>query len=393
MKMIVSQKRRITTDFVDNFSKFVGFTAEEKNYFSLLVAHGQAESDQEKEIFLNKIFEYRGRARHTVTIAETDEFLLNPLLAQLQVLLSFRDIQQTPAKLGQLLNIPEDQTRPLLKTLERLGLAQEFMENGSVWKPVEKSFTVPPNPGSAALTAYHNQAALEAIRAQDLPVDLRKFKSILLPLNEQDFKEFFVEIETTIKRVLAKYDKDEFQNCRLYKVNFNAYPVTEQHHESSSSQTWEQNLAFAPHFENATLRGIHPKRSFMRNLKYVLSTILLSFTLTACTSTQKPSRTTATETAGTWQVGSSNLTDQAVAVANVMLNHTVQNCLNDIRKSKKADLFITHISQNEDQLTYIINAELMKGGDMIMGHLDIQLNGRTEPEMGTFYECKIIPKN
>lgn len=231
MKMIVSQKRRMTSDFISAFSAKMEFSLEENQYFSLLVSHVQAKTEQEKELFLNKIFEYRGKMQRTLIVSDADEFLLNPFLTQLQVLLSFLDIKRTPECLASLLKIDAEKCLDLLETLERLGLAQRT-ENSQSWKPAENSFVVPQKPGSAALTAYHNQAALEAIQAQSMAVDLRKFKSILLPLSEKDFKEFYIEIEATLSRLLAKYDKDYFSQCRLYKVNFNAYPVTEIHRDS-----------------------------------------------------------------------------------------------------------------------------------------------------------------
>ena len=61
LKMLASGQRSMTMDFVDNFSQKMQFSKEDGYYFSLLVSHEQAETEHEKSVYLDKIFEQRGR--------------------------------------------------------------------------------------------------------------------------------------------------------------------------------------------------------------------------------------------------------------------------------------------------------------------------------------------
>lgn len=128
----------------------------------------------------------------------------------------------------------------------------------------------------------------------------------------------------------------------------------------------------------------------MKNFKHVLGVVVLTLSLGACTSTpQKPTRSTA----GTGQVGSSNLSGEAVLVANLILNQTVQNCLEKIKKEQAADISIDNISRVEGQpYSYVLDAVFIVGGDVTKGSADILLTGKSDGFMGMFYDCKVTEK-
>lgn len=128
----------------------------------------------------------------------------------------------------------------------------------------------------------------------------------------------------------------------------------------------------------------------MKNFKHVFGVVVLILSLGACTSnTQKPTRSTA----GTGQVGSSNLSGEAVLVANLILNQTVQNCLEKIKKEQAADISIDNISRVEGQpYSYVLDAVFIVGGDVTKGSADILLTGKSDGFMGMFYDCKVTEK-
>lgn len=224
MKMLCSGQRRITQSFVDNFSAKMSLSPLEKEYLEALIAYGDASSSREKAAYLDQIFEIRGRAKRLALI-EADSFVLNPQLPALQTLLTFKDVPKNSLELSDLMNITPGEVESLLQKLSALGLAKQNTITNT-WDATNGSFTVPTKQGSAALEAYHNFSASESIRAQQLPVDSRRFRSLLLPLNPAQFQDFCAEMEIVITRLLAKYDTDELGDGQLYKINLNAYPVS-----------------------------------------------------------------------------------------------------------------------------------------------------------------------
>ncbi len=202
--------------------------------FSLLVNYAQAETAELKSIFLDKIFECRGRNRKVIEVESHDEFLANVVLPRLQVLLSFEDIDRSVAGLAKLLKSSAEQTSKYLKQLEDLGLAR-YSEVQQLWNPVQESFYVPKRYGSQVLRNYHDQCLIEAMKAQDLPAESRRYRSTMLPLTEEDFLTILEEFQGFLHKSLAKYDKKNLGVARLYKMNFNLFPLTEERLSSKLS--------------------------------------------------------------------------------------------------------------------------------------------------------------
>ena len=82
--------------------------------------------------------------------------------------------------------------------------------------------------GDLALRAYHDACLDEAKQAQSLPVHERKYRSLILPLTAEEFGSLSEEVNQFIKELVVKYQSDKYQDRRLYKLNLNYFPVSEQ---------------------------------------------------------------------------------------------------------------------------------------------------------------------
>lgn len=224
LKMIIDRKRNLTSEVVAKISHTLSLNEYEIDYFSLLAKADQASDENEKSLFLNRALEMKGAFKKVVEVKRYSEFLSSLVLPQLQVLLSFNDLNRTAEGLSAFLNLPLNTTKQYLKKLEELGLASVTLDN--VWSAKEASFLVPQHLGQPALRKYHDQCLDEAKASQDLPVESRRFKSILLALSENEKNTFIEEINNFISKALAKYDSAEFNNKQLFKLNLNIYPTT-----------------------------------------------------------------------------------------------------------------------------------------------------------------------
>lgn len=232
LTMILNGERNITTQFIESFSQTVNFSKEEKDYFSLLAQHNQSPSETEQKIYLNQILEHKGRQKEQIEITNSAEFLTSPLLPKLLVLLSFQDLKRTPQGLAHFLKENPHSLSGLLQQLEKMGLAQ--IDINGYWIPTKNSFKVPKNFGSEALKKYHNHSLQEATVAQDQPAHLRRFRSVLLPLSEKDYQTLLEDIDALVSKTIARFDSDSLDQKRLYKLNLNLFPVTEQHQAAAN---------------------------------------------------------------------------------------------------------------------------------------------------------------
>lgn len=79
---------------------------------------------------------------------------------------------------------------------------------------------------SEALKIYHRETTEEMLQMLDANLVLRRFRSIMFTLAENDFPEFINDIESFLKKTKLKYGAQSLKDKRIFKLNLNTYPVT-----------------------------------------------------------------------------------------------------------------------------------------------------------------------
>lgn len=223
LKMVVTGQRSITTDFIQALSASMKFSSEETSYLHLTAQYEQADNEQGKTAYLDKILEHLGQIKGKNLSEVNDEFLKSGDLPKLLMILGFKDVLRTSAGLALLMNLPMEIIEKKLQQLEEMGLARVC---DSQWEAYEDSFRVPNKFGNEAISSYHQHSLMEAIEAQKMEARLRRFRSLLLPLGDQDFEILLKDIEALVNKSLAQFDHKSLNDRRLYKMNINVYPVT-----------------------------------------------------------------------------------------------------------------------------------------------------------------------
>ncbi len=103
-----------------------------------------------------------------------------------------------------------------------MGLIRKNENNFVVHK---KSFKVPDQFGDLGLEAYYHQNLDDAKNAIQLPKEQRRYRSLLLPMNTEEFNQYVNSLNNFSAQLLAKYNADDLFNRRLYQVYFNIIPV------------------------------------------------------------------------------------------------------------------------------------------------------------------------
>lgn len=230
LKLVVSGQRRITSKFIEKFSSVYKLTDYEKEYFHFLILLDQSKDPNEKKLFHNTLLEIRIKAQLIKKEFDQKLFLFNPIIPHLQTLLTFNDLQKTPANIAFLLGVSEKVVIEILVELEKLGVVEK--ESKTTWKSKYDFFRVKQEAGANYLREYHVYSLEQAIKAQKLPFNLRRFKSFLVALDQAEFEEIISQFQDFINKSLMKYGGNQLKSKRLFKINFNLYPVTDQVNQS-----------------------------------------------------------------------------------------------------------------------------------------------------------------
>lgn len=227
LRMIITGKRTITEKLVSILSAKLSLNENEEVYFKTMVDYCQAKTTTQKRLLEKKLIELMRFDKDRVEVENYFDFVADPFLPRLQTLLSFDDIATTSDSLGELLGKPVHEIVRGLEKLKELDLAESNNDRTPKWHSKNKLLKVPTQFGDAALASFHTQSLKDAIQAQHLAKDLRRFRSVLLPLSGEEFNELLREIETLVQLALNRYKSDQLQNRRLYQFNLNLFSVSE----------------------------------------------------------------------------------------------------------------------------------------------------------------------
>lgn len=160
-------------------------------------------------------------------IAESIEFLSDPLHLRLLVLIGMGDIVPTLINLSRLIETEAPRVSTALEILKSLGLASESVVDGQPhFLATKKNFDVPDGLGSASILRFHELSLKESIEAFHSPKEFRRYRSLVVPLTDNEYAELIRNLEAYIDTQLVKYRSDSYRERRLFQLNINVSPVS-----------------------------------------------------------------------------------------------------------------------------------------------------------------------
>lgn len=225
VRMMALGKRPLNEKMIQVFAEGLGLSATDKEYFVDLVHYTQSKNHEQKKLFGRKLIAGLKNNFEQMNILAHFEFLSNPLLPRLQVALSFRDVDQSPERLAHLMGVKASEIEQGLEKLEELRLIQK---EDSVYRPIQSSFKVADSFFDIGLEAFYTRSLEDAQKAISLPKQERRFKTLLMPLNETEFQSFIDNMNAFTREQLVTFDKDELADRKIYQVHLNIIPVSSQ---------------------------------------------------------------------------------------------------------------------------------------------------------------------
>lgn len=229
LRMMINGEKKLSLGLAEKFLKIFS-TDDEKNYFLLLIAYAHASNPQEKSAAWAALSKILVAQINQTEAEDYFTYLSDLLLPKLQTILSFDDLSWTEENLAQALNTKTSTITEALTTLQNIGMAECVTDenNLSHWKAKSRLVKVSDKLGDLAVRRYHDACLEEAKKAQDLAVESRRYRSLLLPVSEEEFQNLNKEVDVFIKQLLSKYQSDHYKARRLYKVNLNYFPVSDE---------------------------------------------------------------------------------------------------------------------------------------------------------------------
>jgi uncharacterized protein (TIGR02147 family) len=224
------RQRNVSNLFAELFSHKEKFNGKESDYFLLLTKLQNTANVSLKKIYLNKVAELMDISVRKTDIKNSIEFLSNPLLSKIQLIISFDDFKATEANLKKILNIDSAKLNKSLKTLEKLNLVESYSlenEKNILYRSKAHYFSVTGSLHEEATKIFHKQTLKEADEILSQDILMKKFKSLFFSLSEDDFIDLKDTLEGFSNKLKVKYGNNHIKRKKLYKINLQAYPVTD----------------------------------------------------------------------------------------------------------------------------------------------------------------------
>ncbi|MES2802126.1 MAG: TIGR02147 family protein [Bdellovibrionota bacterium] len=230
LRMMVTCKKRLSTNVSEKFVEKSLKSENEKNYFRMLVVYAHAPTPQVKNAAWSAMSKILTSQIQKKEVSDYVTYVSDLLLPKLQTILSFDDQAWTKNKLALLLKEEPAKIQEALEKLASIRLVEPIRTetNKVFWRSTEGLVTVSNKLGDVALKNYHNACLDEAKSAQNLPTELRRYQSLLLPLNPEEFQNMNDEIETFVSHINSKYCSNSSAGRRIFKLNMNYFPVTQE---------------------------------------------------------------------------------------------------------------------------------------------------------------------
>lgn len=226
LRLIVKGERGVPTQLEKILEDSIFCSAREKKYFHLLCEIQRAKAIEKKSTLMKKAETLRTHREVVVKGSSAPEY---ELLASLYLLvcLGFEDVDRSAAGLAALLKQSPDEVANALAKLEKMGVVQQKVpkRGKSTWTTEGHYMIFKDDHNNQRLADFHRQSFMKAIAAQRLPKNKRRFDSLILPMNPENYSEMAKEFDGFLDKLFYKYNVNELKGKDLYHIQIATFPV------------------------------------------------------------------------------------------------------------------------------------------------------------------------
>ncbi len=224
LKLILQGRREIPDELVSTFISGLGLTEEEAGHFTKIFRLSQSRTVTQITETISQISETHSSRE---ALAAREEFLSHPLTPKVMALLTLDGFEKTAENIARIMGADLHSVEKILQTLQSMGYAGPA-NSRNVWNTRFQNFFIKDGLNQSELKKFHRISLEEALSAIDLPVERRRYRSIFVPMTQEEFQNLNVELNFVLDSILARLGKSDGAGRRLYQVNCNIVSVSEE---------------------------------------------------------------------------------------------------------------------------------------------------------------------
>jgi uncharacterized protein (TIGR02147 family) len=226
LRLVVSGARKISPVLEGCISKKILKNQREKQYFKLLCQIDRAQNETQRKAFQSRAQLIKSQKETTISNQEENHKHILEMV-YLYTILGFSDLQRTAKNLGRLFKKDESEIEKSLQMLKSKNAVETTAsEDGETqWLAKSEYSILQDDFQNEALAEFHKKSFLKAIASQKLEKEKRRFDSLILALDPDEYGQFNKELQEFLDLQFYKYNTKKLKNKTLYQVQIGSFPA------------------------------------------------------------------------------------------------------------------------------------------------------------------------
>jgi uncharacterized protein (TIGR02147 family) len=222
LRLILQGKRKITIKSTSAFKNFFQFDDLEKDYFDVLVEYSQAKGGQQRKALGARLLELN-RQKFAQKIVSAGGGILKDCYGPLVVtVISSSEEPISCDEVAIYLDLEADHTQVILDGLVKAGL---IVAKKGLYVANQSTFKIADQFNNAELKNYYRYWLGQSVTAIDLPVAVRRFRSLKIVLSAEEYDEVVERLNEFSLTLLTRFEKNSIRDRNLYLINTAIFPV------------------------------------------------------------------------------------------------------------------------------------------------------------------------
>lgn len=224
LRLIVLGKRKITPKTRQRLKDFFNFDAHSEVYFEVLVDYSQTSSSTQKNALGQQLIQLqRKRFVQPETLLE-QSVLKDPYSPMILTLINSSESALSSEEIAKIIKLPLERLGQILEVLEAEG---QIKRREDLYEPVNSTFKIPDLFGSQGLRKFYSYWLQKSVSAIDLPYEVRRFRSLQIVLNQEEFEELNKSFQNFVVENLSRFEHNCIDDRKLYILNTSIFPITD----------------------------------------------------------------------------------------------------------------------------------------------------------------------
>lgn len=227
LKMVMNGDRNLSAASINQFARALKFSKRETAYFEALVLFNQASTDQERDLYFERLSSLKPPVKLQGIEKDQYEYFSQKYFVVIREMVALPNFKEDPKWIAKNVkpSIKPKEAAHAVEVLLRLGLLKRD-DSGKLVQS-DASLTTPAEVNSMEVYNFHQSMLNEAKKTMlTISPELRDITSLTIPIPKESLKEIKERIKSFREEIIDFINKGPQNYHEVYQLNAQLFPIT-----------------------------------------------------------------------------------------------------------------------------------------------------------------------